>query len=194
MKNAIILHGTTDEAEYFDPHYPSLSNAHWFPWLQKQLLVAGIAAATPEIPDAYKPDYDLWRQEVERYAITPETLIVGHSCGGGFWVRWLSEHPKIQVGKVVLAAPWLDPDNRKHSSFFDFEIDPKIARRTKGLAIFCSDNDSSDVLCSVEKLRATLQGYSYREFHNYGHFCMEDMHSLEFPELLDELLKDGVVD
>lgn len=194
MKNAIILHGTTDKGEYFDPNYPSLSNAHWFPWLQKQLLVHDIAAVTPEIPNAYQPDYEAWRAEVERYPITPETLIVGHSCGSGFWVRWLSEHPDVHVGRVVLVAPWLDPDNSKQSSFFDFKIDPEIASRTKGLTIFSSDNDDSDVQRSVQTLRATLKGYRFREFHNYGHFCMEDMHSLEFPELLQEILSDGVLD
>ena len=50
---------------------------------------------------AFQPKWDLWVREVERFDLTPETLIVGHSCGGGFWVRYLSEHPKLKVGKVV---------------------------------------------------------------------------------------------
>jgi hypothetical protein len=57
MKNAIILHGTCSKEEYYDPEHPSLSNSHWFPWLQKQLLRKDISAQTPEIPNAWRPTY-----------------------------------------------------------------------------------------------------------------------------------------
>lgn len=46
------------------------------------MLKNNIWAATPEVPNAYKPEWDLWAKEVERFDITPETIIVGHSCGG----------------------------------------------------------------------------------------------------------------
>ncbi|HEY1835761.1 MAG TPA: alpha/beta hydrolase [Candidatus Saccharimonadales bacterium] len=188
MENAIILHGTCSRKEYYSDEYPSLSNNNWLPWLQKQLLMRDIAAVTPEIPGAFKPDYEVWRREVERFDITPETLIVGHSCGGGFWVRWLSEHPDARVGKIVLVAPWLDPNNIKKTTFFDFEIDPKLAKRTGGVTIFNSIDDHPGIHWSVETLRQTIPGIKYREFENYGHFCIEDMHTQEFPELLAELL------
>jgi alpha-beta hydrolase superfamily lysophospholipase len=42
------------------------------------------------------------RSEFERYDIFPETDLVGHSCGGGFFVRWLSKHLEVKVGNVVL--------------------------------------------------------------------------------------------
>jgi uncharacterized protein len=45
MKNAIILHGNPSKEEYYDPKMPSMSNAHWIPWLQAQLLTHEIAAA-----------------------------------------------------------------------------------------------------------------------------------------------------
>lgn len=38
MKNAIILHGGPARAEYYDPKMPSMSDSHWIPWLQAQLL------------------------------------------------------------------------------------------------------------------------------------------------------------
>lgn len=190
MKNAIILHGTCSRKEYYSDEFPSLSNSHWLPWLQKQLLMRDIAAATPEVPNAFKPDYEVWGREAERFDIGPETVLVGHSTGGGFWVRWLSEHPDIRVGKVVLVAPWLDPNNIKKSTFFDFEIDPNLVKRTAGLTIFASDNDHLGIRWSVETLRQKLKGHKYREFHNYGHFCYEDMHTDKFPELLDELLTE----
>ena len=37
-RNAVILHGQPSREEYYDPNAPSMSNAHWLPWLQAQLL------------------------------------------------------------------------------------------------------------------------------------------------------------
>jgi predicted alpha/beta hydrolase family esterase len=194
MKNAIIVHGTCSRKEYFSDEKPTLSNQNWIPWLQKQLMMRDVIAYAPDMPYAFKPDYERWRLEAERYSIGPQTMLVGHSTGGGFWVRWLSEHPDVHVGKVVLVAPWLDPNNIKKTSFFDFEIDPTLVARTQGLTIFHSDNDHLGIHWSVDIFREKLIGHQYREFHNYGHFCYEEMQTHTFPELLDELLAtDGVM-
>lgn len=188
MKNAIILHGKPSREEYYSDKNPSESNSHWLPWLQNQLLIHDVAAATPEMPNSYDPKWEDWCREVERYDITPETILVGHSAGGGFWIRYLSEHPDLKVGKVVLVAPWLDPDNDETGGFFDFKIDPALVKPTKGIVIFHSDNDMGNVHKSVAELRGRIPGIGYREFHNYGHFCLEDMGTAEFPELLEEIL------
>jgi predicted alpha/beta hydrolase family esterase len=124
--NAIILHGRSDKEDYYEPTFPSSSNAHWLPWLQKQLIVSDIAAQTPDVPLSYEPKYEIWCREFERQDIGPDTILVGHSCGGGFLVRWLSEHKDIKVASVVLVAPWLDPLNELKDDFFDFEIDSEL--------------------------------------------------------------------
>ena len=83
MQNAIILHGAPEKEHYYDPEKPSESNAHWLPWLQKELLLRDIAAVTPEIPLSFEPKWNLWCREVARFDITPDTTLVGHSAGGG---------------------------------------------------------------------------------------------------------------
>jgi len=88
MKTAIIIHGCPTKEEYSDSIRPSPSNCHWFPWLQRQLLLKGVLAQTPEIPDAYEPNYEKWKSMFERFDINEDTLLIGHSCGGGFLVRW----------------------------------------------------------------------------------------------------------
>lgn len=192
MKNAIILHGSTDKEEYYSQKHPSMSNSHWLPWLQKQLLVRDIHAVTPEIPHCFSLDYATWKKEFERFDITEETLLVGHSCGGGFLVRWLSENKETKVGKVVLVAPWIDPDNEKggQEDFFKCIIDRELATRTKGLTIFHSDDDMESVEKSVALLRGELTGAMFREFPNYGHFCIGDLKTDAFPELLEEVLNE----
>lgn len=187
MDNALILHGMLDKEEYYSVDFPSASNSHWIPWLQKQLLLHDIAAQTPEMPNSWKPDYETWRKEFERYDLTPKTMLIGHSCGAGFIVRWLSEHAEVHVGNVVLVAPSLGID-LDVGDFFDFKIDSGLASRTKKLVIFNSDDDSDAIQQAAETLRNTIKGVQYREFHNYGHFCFQDMKTIEFPELRDELL------
>jgi len=188
MQNAIIVHGSQSKRQYFDPTIPTASNSEWIPWLQKQLLLHDIQAYAPDMMHPYKPDYDYWKREVERFQIGPQTMLVGHSAGGGFWVRYLSEHPELRVGKVVLVAPWLDPNNIRQTIFFDFEFDPNIAERTAGLTIFHSTNDHEGISWSVQMLLQILNNVHYVQFENYGHFCLDDMGTPAFPELLATLI------
>ena len=186
MKNAIILHGQPSEAEYYNLAMPSMSNAHWIPWLQGQLLKKDIPSATPEVPFAYKPDYELWKKEVERFDITPETLLVGHSRGGDFWLKWLSEHKEITVGRVVLVAPALGYLTNDDNYFGHFDIDSNVAARTDGMTVFGSDNDQEDIQSSIAEIRSKVHNVKYTEFH-LGHFTSGSMGTNEFPELLAEL-------
>lgn len=188
MTNAVIVHGMPSKPEYYDATYPSMSNSHWVPWLQKQLLVRDVVTATPEMPYAFAPDYLTWKKEFERFDIGPDTLLVGHSCGGGFLVRWLSENKQITVKKVLLVAPWLDPFREDTTDFFEFTIDPDLAKRVGKLWVYDSDNDSDGVHTSVQKLLTEIDNVNYREFHNYGHFCLKDLGTDAFPELVEALI------
>jgi len=193
MKNAIILHGLPSREEYYDPAYPSASNSHWLPWLQKHLMINGIKADTPEIPHVYDAGYNVFVREVERFDITPETSLIGHSMGAGFWVRYLCEHSEIAVDKVVLVAPWLNLDHEYNTDFFDFEIDPQLTSRINQCIIFNSDNDGRAMQESAQYLKAKLPGVVVRDFHGYGHFTLGSMETNAFPELLDALItKEGL--
>ncbi|MDB5181412.1 MAG: hypothetical protein JWP13_175 [Candidatus Saccharibacteria bacterium] len=188
MKNAIILHGAPEKEHYYDTSKPSESNAHWLPWLQKELLIRDIAAVTPEIPLSYEPKWDTWRKEIERYDISAETILVGHSAGGGFWLKYLSQHKDLKVGKVVLVAPWLDPDKTLEEDFFAGDFDPALATRTNGLKIFMSDDDSDNVWQSFKRIQKEIHDTDVRYFNGHGHFTYENLGGTKFPELLEEIL------
>jgi predicted alpha/beta hydrolase family esterase len=190
MKNAIILHGLPSKEEYYNEAYPSASNSHWLPWLQKQLMIQGIKADTPEIPNVYNAEYEVFVREVERFDITPETLLVGHSMGAGFWIRYLSEHPETMVDKVVLVAPWLNLDREYDIDFFDFTIDPKIIDRVNKCIIFNSADDEASVQESTRHLKEKLPQIVVRDFHGYGHFTLGSMKTDAFPELLETLINN----
>lgn len=189
MANAIILHGRPTKAQYYSPDYPSESNAHWLPWLQNQLIIRDIQASTPEISHAYEPLWERWVKEVERFDIDEDTILVGHSCGGGFWVRYLSQHRHLKVGLVVLVAPWIDVENEDPNHFFNFNLNTELALQTKGLHLVHSSDDVAEIQSSVAKLRKELHGATYHEFENRGHFTHRGMpEDGSFPELLDIIL------
>ncbi|MEO5948803.1 MAG: alpha/beta hydrolase [Candidatus Saccharimonas sp.] len=189
--NAILVPGRPDEEEHYDATVPANSENHWFSWLKRQLILKDIHAVSVEPPFPFRPRYDDWKKEFERFDIAPDTILVGHSCGGGFLVRYLSEHKDLQVGKVVLVAPWINPDNNPVSDtadFFKFEIDPAFPSKTKGVTVFISSDDDPSVVKTVDILKEEVTGLSLREYTDKGHFCLENLGTIEFPELLNELI------
>jgi predicted alpha/beta hydrolase family esterase len=191
MSNAILIPGRPDNDEHYDPKSPANSENHWFSWLKRQLILKDIHAVSIEPPFPFRPRYDEWKKEFERFDITSDTILVGHSCGGGFLVRYLSEHKDLQVGKVVLVAPWMNPESYEVSDtadFFEFDIDPEFPSRTKGVAVFISSDDESSVVKTVDILKDKVNGLELHEYTDKGHFCLEDLGTVEFPELLKEVL------
>ncbi len=192
MKQAILIHGWNTKAEFTDPQEESPSNQHWFPWLTKQLMIRDIHTVSLEMPNSFYPQYDVWKKELERYELTPETILVGHSCGGGFIVRYLSEHPELKLDKVVLVAPWLGYNTGTEpfdETFFQFEIDPNLSVRTKHTVLLASTNDLPAVQKSIAKIKQDIKDIRYVELQNKGHFCEEDLGTKEFPELLQEIVR-----
>jgi predicted alpha/beta hydrolase family esterase len=189
--NAILVPGRPDKNEHYDPKRPSNSEDHWFSWLKRQLILKDIHAVSIEPPFPFRPRYDDWKKEFERFDIEPDTILVGHSCGGGFLVRYLSEHTELRVGKVVLVAPWINPDNYEVSDtadFFDFEIDPDFPTRTQGVSVFISSNDEPSVIKTVDILKSKVNDLDIHQYTDKGHFTMDALGTHEFPELLNVVL------
>jgi predicted alpha/beta hydrolase family esterase len=185
MNRAIIVHGKPDKEEYYNKLLEdSQSNSHWIPWLQQELCQRDILAQTPEMPIPYDPNYELWKEEFEKYKPDENTIIVGHSCGGGFIVRWLSENPNNKVKKAVLVAPWLDLVGI-FPAMFKFQINSDISLQSKnGIDVLYSTDDYKDVISSVDYLKQNTNNFNYHEFEGYRHFTHSRMKTRKFPELL----------
>lgn len=184
--NAIIVPGRPDKSEHYDPTRPSNSEDHWYSWLKRQLILKDIHAVSIEPPFPFRPRYEEWKREFERFDIEPDTILVGHSCGGGFLVRYLSEHEDLRVGKVVLVAPWMNPDDNPVSDtadFFSFETDPDFPSRTMGTPVFFSSDDDASVIQTVEMLKSEVKNLDIHQYTDRGHFLTK-----EFPELLSAIL------
>lgn len=186
MKNAILVPGRPDKDQHYDPNLPSNSQNYWFAWLQRQLILNDILAASIEPPMPFRPRYDEWVREFERFDIHPDTILVGHSCGGGFLIRYLSEHKDIKCGKVVLVAPWINPHDNPDSDtadFFHFDIDSEFPARTDGVSVLVSSDDHPDVAETVKILEDKVPMAQVRYFDGRGHFKENNL-----PEVMDTII------
>ncbi len=188
MKTATILHGMPTREEYKDPNRPASSNCHRVPWLQRQLTLNDICTQTPEMPIPYNPEYTAWKKVFEGCPLDEHTILVGHSCGGWFILRYLSEHD-IKVGKVILVAPWIDTTHELDTGMFDFILDNNIIHKTKNIVLFESTDDEYEVQESIQIIKQHLPSITVKTFEDYGHFCIEDLKTEAFPELLETCLK-----
>lgn len=184
MKNVYVLHGCCDKDEFEDLSVPSGSNFHWLPWLQKQLIVKGYNCQTPEMPTPYKASYHVWKESFEIYPMDQETTLVAHSCGCGFFLRYLSENPQ-KIKKLILVAPWLDPQ-RKMGDFLKCNLSDQLSDLIEEIHIlYSTDEPVVGVKETVDQIVKTYPKAQYHEFNNHGHFTLGAMGTEEFPEILE---------
>jgi uncharacterized protein len=182
MQQTIIIHGSPEESEYHDANVASPSNSHWIPWLQKQLTLQDQISIAPEMPKPYDPTYSEWYDVMNQFTITNETVVIGHSSGAGFLLRYITENCDSLPKRLILIAPWLDIDRElSDKNFFDFTIDNSLTNRVT-VHIFISSDDGDSVLTSSDYIREQLPSAIVHRFSDRGHFC-----DTTLPELLDIL-------
>lgn len=186
--NCIIIHGCPSKKEdLIDIRKEDAK--HWIPWIRKELMSREIKTETPLMSEPWKRDYNKWKVEFEKNNINENTILIGHSCGGGFLVRWLGE-TKRKIKKLILVAPWkiADKNDELKKKFYNFEIDSSIKDRVSEIVMFTSDNESDDGKKSL-KLYYDVLGGKVIELKNKGHFNFDDLGGQEFPELMNEIIE-----
>jgi len=186
--NCIIIHGCPSNAEKAMNPETRTYDKHWIPWTKEKLIVKGMKTETPLMPEPWQPDYEKFKQEFEKYDVSEDTVLIGHSCGCAFLVRWLGE-TKQKVFKLILVAPWKihDEGDKFRESFYIYDIDKTIKERIKEIVMFTADNEEDDGKKSLEIYHQALGG-KIIELKSRGHYTMRDMGTTEFPELLKVVL------
>lgn len=191
MKQVILIHGLPSEEEVMDETSPSPSNAHWFPWVQKQLTREGIICQSLEMPRSYNPVYKDQERVLNQMEISEETILIGHSCGAGFLIRYFSEHKELKPRRVVLVAPWLNPEKfletlNPETDYFKFEIDSALTQRTDLQCVYSTDDDDF-IIDTVKIIQEKLPDTKMTVFKDKGHFVGPEFRTKGFPELLEFL-------
>lgn len=178
----IIIHGCPPSKENVLP-----KDKKWMNWLEEKLREKGYNAVAPDMPTSWEPKYSEWKKEFEKYPRTEKTILVGHSCGGAFLVRWLLETGK-KVKKLILVAPAKVPerDSDTRKDLYDFQLPPDASHIADERVIFIS-NDFPHNLKSFEIYKKALNP-RVEKLENKGHFLIFTMGTNEFPELLEEII------
>lgn len=189
--SAVIGHGKPSKEKFENPKLLNPADSNWIPWIKRHMTLAGIFTVAPDLPDPTNPIYEDWRDELDRYdVLDARKILIGYSVSAYVFLRMMSERPYEKVGKLVLPAPWLDP-NGNYGGLGKFEIDPKTVERCiGGLTVLFDPGDDQQCLDSVEIIKKALPRAKYRELPGLGHFLVDGEHmtSPEFPELLEEVL------
>lgn len=140
----------------------------------------------PRMPNAQNAKYGEWKIWFEKFIqlLDPNPILLGHSLGGIFLAKYLSEetYPKKIKATFLIAAPY---SSRDHEPIGDFVLEAPLAMlaaQSGTLFLFHSKDDAVVPFTSLERYRQELPDAHTRTFEDRGHFNTET-----FPELVEEI-------
>jgi predicted alpha/beta hydrolase family esterase len=188
-KKCIIIHGCFPDAGKAMNPETRADYRYWALWIKEQLTKNDFETQTPLMPSFCQPDYEKFRVVFEKYAVDENTILVGHSCGCAFLVRWLGE-TKRKISKLILVAPWkvAKEGDEFRKKFYDYSIDESIKERVDQIVMFTADNESADGKESLKIFHNALGG-EVVELKGRGHYLTGNFGTDELPELLEKILQ-----
>jgi uncharacterized protein len=157
----------------------------WQPTLREALLDTH-EVYMPSMPNKQNAKYVEWKIWFERYFqfLHDGVILIGHSQGGYFLLKYLSENtmPVSVKALILLAAPF-EADDFGGEDGGDFAFDPHnlhmLTKQIEKVHILHSTDDPLVPYVHAEKLRAALPGATLVTYSNKNHFILE-----EFPEFI----------
>jgi len=163
------------------------SNKDWKDNLQEK-LGENFEVLSPRMPNGTNARYKEWKIWFER--IIPffgkNVILIGHSLGGIFLAKYLSENhisKKIKA-TILVAAPFDDSDRRESLASFRLPKSlEKFAEQGGIIYLVQSKDDPSVPFEQLEKYKQALPSAKTMIFDNREHFNQET-----FPEII-QLIK-----
>lgn len=196
MQQIVIIHGgeTYDTYEAYieglkgmSVSLEDLSKKGWRSRLQEN-LDDGFQVLSPRMPNPLNAKYLEWKIWFEKYLpLFDENLIlVGHSLGGIFLAKYLSEEtvPKTIRATLLVAPPF---GNSDAYSLADFTLGGSLALLEKqggDIHLFHSEDDPVVPFSDLARYQALLPHAHIHTFPDRGHFSGE-----AFPEILEIIRK-----
>lgn len=172
--NIVFCHGVMGPDENWnDRQY--YENKGWKDWLQFQIEKDhDVVMQIPHFPHAHAllMKYDEWEKIMDFQDINENTILIGHSAGGGFVLKYLAKHPDLRVRQIVLVAPWVDAEDFQPYGFYNnFNLDNNIINQAQfGCDLMISDDDYPHILSSFDKIMAKMPDIRVHKFSRRGHF------------------------
>ncbi len=194
-KQIIVIHGgeTFDTYEEyidflknFEFDFERLKKKGWKDSIQED-LGDEFEIIKPQMPSQWNAKYLEWKIWFEKLIpfFADEVVLVGHSLGGIFLAKYLSENdfPKKIKGTFLVAPPF--DDQESEYSMADFVLPESLEKLEKqGGKIFLYHSKDDDVVSfdDFEKYKNALPNAQTRIFEDRGHFSQE-----EFSEIVSDI-------
>jgi len=144
---------------------------------------------SPRMPNSMNASYKEWKIIFEKFFpfFKNHLILLGHSLGGIFLAKYLSENkfPKKIKATLLVAAPY---DDKTAKDFLgDFKLPKKLDKfQQQGGRIFLyqSKDDPLVPFVDLEKYKKSLPKAKVTVFRNRGHFRQSN-----FPEIVRDIKK-----
>jgi len=140
----------------------------------------------PQMPNSNNAKYLEWKIWFERYHefLRNEVVLIGHSLGGMFLAKYLSEEKMpVRVRALYLVAAPFEPDGDDCAEFaFEIENLRRLAEQVDGVCILHSKDDPIVPYTHALKYAEALPDAELVTFEDKNHFLLE-----EFPEIIEHI-------
>lgn len=140
----------------------------------------------PQMPNQQNARYLEWKIWFERLVplMATEVILVGHSLGGLFLAKYLSENklPHRILGVFLVAAPYNTPTQHPKVDFIITEKLDLFAKQAGKIFLYHSTDDTIVPYSNALEYQKALPSATLRTFDDRVHFNGED-----FPELEEDI-------
>jgi predicted alpha/beta hydrolase family esterase len=197
-KQVVVIHGG-DTFESQDAYLNFLKNFEinferyttkkddWKPWL-RQRLGEEFEVVLPQMPNKSNAQYAEWKLWFEKLFpfLNEDVILVGHSLGGAFLAKYLSENvfPK-KIKGVFLVSAVFDKDTEGYT-LASFTLPPKLDLQTSNIFLYHSEDDPVVPVSAVENFHLAFPSSKSTIFQDRKHINQE-----QFEELAEDILSLG---
>lgn len=158
-------------------YYPTKK---WKDWLQFMVEAEhDVIMQIPKFPHAHVAlmKYNEWEKIMNTQEINSDTVLIGHSAGGGFVLKYMALHPELKVKQIILVAPWIDAENFQPNKFYQgFDLNSNILKQSSlGCDLMISDDDAPYILSSYNKIIKNIPDIRTHKYSDHGHFVSDTL-------------------
>lgn len=196
MKKQVVVIGGGDTFENQEVYLNFLKNYEidieryktskddWKPWL-RQKLGEEYEVVLPTMPNKTNAKFEEWKIWFEKIIpfLNNEVVLVGHSLGADFVIKYLSENKFSKKLKgVFLVSGVFDKDSNGYS-LLSFSLPEKLDLQTENIFLYHSKDDPFVPFSALDSFMKVLPSAHFRVFEDRKHITQD-----EFPEIVDDIL------
>ncbi len=192
----IVIHGGTTYANYDDflrdlatktVHLDRLTYKPMWKERLQQNLGNQYQVLLPAMPNKTNAKYNEWKLWFDRIAevAADGCILVGHSLGGIFLAKYLSENtfPKKIAATLLVAAPYNDEQNEDLTDFKLSTVTPLFKKQAGEVTFYFGADDPVIPISERNHYQKDLPDAMFVTLPAPDHFVRPD-----FPEIVDRIL------